>query len=165
MTDTPLPDYRDLADFMAAYGGIYEHSPWIAERAFDAPEKHTVEKLHAALKHIVDGADDQRKLALIQAHPDLACAPGRLTMASQNEQSGAGLTHCSEEEYQAFQDLNRRYREKFGFPFIIAVRGLDRAEILARFRERIDHERSREFDTALEEIHKIAFWRLRELAQ
>jgi len=165
MTGTALPEYTDLADFMAAYGGIYEHSPWIAERGFDAPEKHSVEKLHAALKHIVDGADEKRKLALIQAHPDLACAPGRLTTASQNEQSGAGLDHCTQAEYQAFQDLNRRYREKFGFPFIIAVRGLDRAEILTRFRERIDHERSQEFDTALEEIHKIAFWRLRELAQ
>lgn len=165
MSNTPLPDYHNLADFMKAYGGIYEHSPWIAERAFDAPGKHTVEKLHAIMKHIVDEADEQRKLALVQAHPDLACAPGRLTTASQNEQSGAGLDHCTDDEYQAFQELNRRYRERFGFPFIIAVRGLNRAGILASFRHRINNDTPREFDTALEEIHKIAFWRLRELAK
>jgi len=165
MTEIPLPEYTNREDFIKAYSSIYEHSPWIAERAFDAKEKNTVGKLHAAMRHIVDRADGKRKLALIQAHPDLACAAGRLTTASQNEQSGAGLNHCTQAEYQAFQALNHRYREKFGMPFIIAVRGLNRGEILAKFRQRIDREGSQEFDTALEEIHKIAFWRLRELAQ
>lgn len=170
MTETTLsklPKDMNLNDFIDTYGGIYEHSPWIAEAAYAVEEKDTVEELHAALKHIVDEADSDLKLKLIAAHPDLACAPDRmteLTDASQNEQSGAGLNRCSEEEYQAFQNLNRQYRDKFGFPFIIAVKGLQRTEILTKFRQRINNDKAQEFETDINEIHKIAYWRLMALA-
>lgn len=160
----------NLNEFIEKYGGLYEHSPWIAERAFvDGVTEScaTVDQLHDVLKQVVTAAEAELKLSLILAHPDLACAPERLsdlTDASQNEQSGAGLDRCSAEEYQAFQDLNRCYRDKFGFPFIIAVKGLHRTEILAEFQRRINNDRAREFNTDLIEIHKIAYWRLRQLA-
>ncbi|PCI48422.1 MAG: OHCU decarboxylase [Alphaproteobacteria bacterium] len=157
-----------LEDFMNLYGGIYEHSPWIAETAFAQGPFDDVEKLHQALKLIVNGANTDAQLKLILAHPDLACAPGSMTAltdASQNEQSGAGLDSCSASEYEAFQDLNRRYRNKFGFPFIIAVKGLQRTEILTEFRARMSNNKAQEFETALNEIHKIAHGRLRALAK
>ena len=160
----------NLKIFIEKFGGLYEHSPWIADRAFATGviEKcDTVDKLHAVLKQVVTVAETELKLNLILAHPDLACAPERradLTDASQNEQSGAGLNRCSAEEYQAFQDLNQRYREKFGFPFIIAVKGLHRVGILAEFQTRINNDRAQEFDTNLREIHKIAYWRLKQMA-
>ncbi|MCK5424218.1 MAG: 2-oxo-4-hydroxy-4-carboxy-5-ureidoimidazoline decarboxylase [Emcibacter sp.] len=160
MTDT-------LEDFMELYGGIYEHSPWIVEAAFIQAPFESVENLHELLKTIVNAADADLKLKLILVHPDLACAPSKtseLTAASQNEQSGAGLNQCSEQEYQDFQDLNHRYRDKFSFPFIVAVKGLHRAEILAKFKERINNDKSQEFETNLNEIHKIAYWRLKALA-
>lgn len=154
---------KTLAEFLDIYSGIYEHSPWIAKDTFAKGPFETVEQLHSVMKSVVDQAETDLKLKLILAHPDLACAPskmGALTNASQNEQSGAGLNQCSPQEYKDFQDLNRRYRAKFAFPFIIAVKGLDRAEILTQFQKRIDNDRAQEFDTALNEIHKIAYGRL-----
>lgn len=156
-----------LENFRDVYGGIYEHSPWIAETAFAKGPFDSIEMLHAVLKNVVTEADRDLKLKLILAHPDLACAPSKMTAltdASRNEQSGAGLNQCSVQEYQTFQDLNRRYRNKFAFPFIIAVKGLHRTEILAKFRERINNDKAQEFDTNLNEIHKIAYWRLKALA-
>ncbi len=172
MTGTALahpPHELNRERFIAIYGGIYEDSPWVAQAVFDDPALRdlvTVEQLHAAMRRVVDQAPMARRRALIAAHPDLACAPEkmtRLTRASQNEQAGAGLAHCTAAEYEEFGDLNRRYRQKFGFPFIIAVKGLHRTEILDRFRQRITRDRAAEFDRALREIHQIARGRLTDL--
>lgn len=169
MTETPLkllPTDMMPDHFIDLYGSIYEHSPWIAKRVLenrDIERLDTVESLHRAMQQVVDTASYDQKIILIQAHPDLACTPekrDKLTHESQNEQSKAGLDHCTEQEFASFQELNRRYRDKFGFPFIIAVRGLNRREILDIFKKRVENNREAEFESALAEIHKIANGRL-----
>jgi 2-oxo-4-hydroxy-4-carboxy-5-ureidoimidazoline decarboxylase len=149
-------------EFLKRYGGVYEHSSWIAEAAFDAGRIAPIDTLHAAMKQaVIDGTREQ-KLALIRAHPDLA---GRLALTrdSESEQKGAGLDQCSPAEFEEFQRLNDAYKKKFGFPFIIAVKGHDRQSILENFRKRIDNDEAAEFETALEQIHRIARFRLEAL--
>ncbi len=151
-------------DFIALYGGIYEHSPWVAERVAQvAVGIDDAERLASLMADCVDNADTERQLALIRAHPDLAGkaqVAGELTAESTEEQSSAGLDQCSKVEYERFQALNDAYKEKFGFPFVMAVRGSNREEILAAFSARLQNDYDLEFETALEEIHKIARLRL-----
>jgi len=150
--------------FIARYGGIYEHSPWVAEQAAELlADDADVDDIAAALADCVDNAAPETQLELIRAHPDLAgkaAVAGRLTAASTTEQSGAGLDRCTPDEYARFQALNRAYHDKFGFPFVMAVRGRKRAEILAAFEARLRNDYDEEFETALVEIHKIARLRL-----
>lgn len=152
------------AEFVARYGGIYERSAWVAERA--APELADCddpERIAEVMAACVDDASDERKLALIRAHPDLAGRArigGGLTADSASEQASAGLDRCSPEQYARFTTLNRAYREKFGFPFVMAVRGSSVAEILAAFATRLANDADAEFEAALTEIHKIARQRL-----
>ncbi|MDE2134394.1 MAG: 2-oxo-4-hydroxy-4-carboxy-5-ureidoimidazoline decarboxylase [Alphaproteobacteria bacterium] len=153
--------------FLSAYGGLYEHSPHFAEAVWPLAAGgtiDTVEGFAAALKAQVDAAGRGAQLALIRAHPELA---GRLKLsdASASEQTGAGLDHCTASEMAAFLTLNARYMDKFGFPFIKAVRGFDRQQILAEFRSRVGNDPEREFAAALAEIHKIARLRLNDLAE
>ena len=163
------PCGMSLAAFLAAYGPVYEHSPWIAEAAFGAglTEVHdTAEGLQAAMAEAVEAALRDRQLALLRAHPDLAgrlALRGELTPQSASEQAGAGLGDCSPAEFQRFTQLNEAYKAKFGFPFVMAVKGRSRAEILAAFERRIGHDAAFEFRTALDEVHKIALLRLRAL--
>ncbi|MDE2337600.1 MAG: 2-oxo-4-hydroxy-4-carboxy-5-ureidoimidazoline decarboxylase [Alphaproteobacteria bacterium] len=152
---------QDKATFLKKYGGVYEHSPWIAEAAFDAGAE-SLEKIRTAMQTAVEAAPREKQLALIRAHPDLAVTQG-LTAASTSEQAGAGLNLCTPEELAEFQRLNAEYQKKFGFPFIVAVRGLQRAEILEQFRKRIHNDTATEFATARAEIHKIAGFRLSAL--
>jgi len=153
--------------FITLYGGVYEHSPHFAESVWPrvaGGELDTLEGLAAALRGAVDAAGRAAQLALIRAHPDLA---GRVKLSpdSASEQAGAGLDHCTAEELAAFLALNKEYRGKFGFPFIKAVRGFDRQEILAEFRKRVKNTPDSEFRMALGEIHKIARLRLGDLAE
>ena len=153
--------------FVERYGGIYEHSRWVAERAFKAlPADADQAAIRAALAASVDGAGRAMQLELIRAHPDLAgraALAGSLTRDSTDEQQSAGIDQCSEEELARFHDLNSRYKKKFGFPFVMAVRGRQRSEILAAFEQRLAGSPDAEFARALEEIHKIAGLRLEEL--
>lgn len=162
------PSALDRAAFVTRFGGVYEHNPWIAAAVFDAgPVPDTVEALAAALKAVVEAAPQEAQLTLLRAHPDLAgklALRGELTAESSTEQASAGLDRCSPEEFQAFQRLNTAYRARFGFPFIIAVRGLTRTEILERFAQRIGNTPPAEFRTALDEVHRIALLRLMALA-
>ncbi len=157
-----------LLEFVARFGGVYEHSPWIAETLFRrglTPAEDTPAALAAAMADVLSGADNDSKLALIRAHPDLAgraAIAGALTEASKAEQAGAGLDRCTPEEYRRFQELNEAYKAKFGFPFILAVAGRTRQEILAAFEARLGNAPDAEFQTALEHIDRIA--RLRLLA-
>jgi len=157
-------DKSRLDDFVRRYGGIYEHSPWVArEAAAEATECQSVECIAEVMADCVDNASSERQLALIRAHPDLAGRAqiaGELTADSSDEQTRAGLDRCSAEEYRRFQDLNDRYLQKFGFPFVMAVRNSSRAEILAAFESRLGNDPRVEFETALTEIHKIARLRL-----
>jgi OHCU decarboxylase len=169
LEDKPLsinPKEQTIGDFTATYGAIYEHSPWIAEGAYAQRDNiHTVLELHTAMKASLAAASKDRKLALIKAHPELACAEGvKLTDASVSEQAGAGLKECTPEEFAEFQQLNKDYQAKFGFPFIVAVKGHNRQSILKAFRERIKHDPDDEFEAALEQINKIAYFRLMALA-
>ena len=153
-----------LDDFVARYGGIYEHSPWVAEKSFAAAQGVAdVDELARILAHCVDQADQEKKLALIRAHPDLAgraAMRGELTRESSAEQASAGIDQCTKEEYARFQELNEKYKEKFGFPFVMAVKGSNRQEILAAFAVRLNNDAKTEFETAIAEIHKIAWIRL-----
>jgi 2-oxo-4-hydroxy-4-carboxy-5-ureidoimidazoline decarboxylase len=148
-------------DFLTKYGSIYEHSPWVAAAAFDVGAD-TPEKIQAAMKTEVNAASHEKKLALICAHPELACLQG-LTASSTSEQAGAGLNQCTPEELTEFQKLNADYKKKFGFPFVVAVRGLHRTDILNQFRQRINNDTATEFETAIEQIHRIAGFRLAAL--
>lgn len=154
----------DRHDFIARYAGIYEHSPWVAERVAPliAPDDD-VEKLAAMMADCVDNAATERQLELIRAHPDLAGKAqlaGELTQDSTFEQASAGLDQCSPDEFERFHSLNTAYWEKFGFPFVMAVRGRQRADILDAFAARLENDYDLEFETALIEIHKIARLRL-----
>ncbi len=152
------------ADFVARYGGIYEHSVWVAEEAAPfADGAGEIERIAAIMADCVDNASAERQLELIRAHPDLAGkaqVAGELTEDSTVEQARAGLDHCTAEEYEQFQSLNRDYHDKFGFPFVMAVRDSGRSEILAAFESRLQNDSTTEFETALAEIHKIARLRL-----
>jgi allantoate deiminase/N-carbamoyl-L-amino-acid hydrolase len=154
-------------DFVQRYGGIYEHSPWVArEAAADAADCGDIECIAELMADCVDNASTERQLALIRAHPDLAGRAqiaGELTLDSSEEQARAGLDRCTAEEYKRFQDLNDRYLQKFGFPFVMAVRDSGRTEILAAFEQRLSNDPRVEFETALTEIHKIARLRLRAM--
>jgi len=156
-------------EFVKEFRGIYEHSPWVAETVYDArlaPAHDSLEGLHAAMVEAVATAPRERKLALLRAHPDLAgrlAVAGGLTAASSAEQASAGLNTCTPEEFARFHSLNAAYREKFGFPFIMAVKGRSRAEMLAAFERRVNNDRDTEFAAALAEVHKIALLRLRDL--
>ena len=155
------------SEFVQRYGGIYEHSPWVAEEAAeDAAGSDNMQRVAEIMADCVDNASTERQLALIRAHPDLAGKAqlaGELTQDSTEEQSSAGLDQCSAEEYAQFQSLNDRYHGKFGFPFVMAVKGSSRADIIAAFAQRLDHDTATEFETALQEIHKIAKLRLHAL--
>jgi len=161
------PSTMTKAVFVELYGDVFEHSPWIAERAYDdgfTSAQDTAEGLHAAMVHVLSQATREQKLALIRAHPDLA---GRLKLAdltddSRGEQSSAGLDSLTEEERDRFLALNDSYRQKFGFPFIMAVKGRSKEEILAAFEERLQHDAEREFDTAIVQIELIALLRLKD---
>jgi N-carbamoyl-L-amino-acid hydrolase len=156
------------ADFTRLLDGIYEHSPWIAERAWDARPFATLEALKQALVAALRASTREEQLGLIRAHPELAgkaMVARTLTAESTNEQGKAGLTHCTPEEFARIQQLNAGYNEKFGFPFILAVRGprgvgLDKRQIIAAFERRLQHHPDFEFAEALRNIHRIAEIRL-----
>ena len=153
-----------VREFIARYGGIYEHSPWVAEKAAQlVDDSADVDVIARVMVDCVDNASRERRLALIQAHPDLAgkaAVAGEMTDESETEQSSAGLDRCSQEEFARFHALNAAYRRKFGFPFVMAVRNSTREQILAAFESRLENDYDEEFENALLEIHKIARMRL-----
>lgn len=154
--------------FVERFGGVFEHSPWIAGAAYDAglPTAHTPDGIHGMLCDVLRAASDEAKLALIAAHPDLAgklSRAGALTAASSAEQAAAGLDSLSDEDFETFTALNAAYTEKFAFPFVMAVKGRGPGEILAAFRTRLENDRDTEIATALVEIERIALLRIQDL--
>ena len=145
-------------DFVDRYGDLFEHSPWVVERAAD---RLPLEDLHAGLMQVVHDASPEEQLALIRAHPELAGkAALALTEASAAEQASAGLDRLSQAEFDRFHALNAAYRDKFGFPFIICVRLTDKAGILAAMERRLGNDRDTEIATAIHEIGEIVRLRL-----
>jgi len=153
-------------EFTTALGAIYEHSPWFAQRAASKRPFKDAQQLQDAMAGEVRNATQEEKLNLIIAHPELAgkaAIRGELTEESTREQKGAGLDQCSPEEFSQLQELNRRYREKFGFPFVIAVKGHNRQSILKNMAERLDNERDREANECIEQIIRIGSFRLADI--
>ena len=152
---------------MERFGHVVEHSPWVAEAVWENDSDKAQDEyflpLAEAFGRVIRASGKEKQLELLKAHPNLACgvvASEELTRMSREEQESAGLDKCSPEEFIEFQGLNLEYREKFGFPFIIAVKGMDRREILQRFRDRIERSPEREFTTALENVIRIIGFRI-----
>jgi 2-oxo-4-hydroxy-4-carboxy-5-ureidoimidazoline decarboxylase len=153
------------SEFVGVLGDVFEHSPWVAEGAFDGRPFASVEALHAAMVRVVRAAPRDAQLALLRAHPDLAgraARAGAMAAASVAEQASAGLDRLTDEEYERFTRLNAAYRERFGFPFVIAVRRQTKTGILAAFERRLALPLDREIETALDEVFEIARLRLLE---
>ena len=169
LAQSKRPSCMDEPEFLKIFGGVFEHSAWIAQRAFAeklGPSHDTAQGLHAALACQFKMASDDERLGVLKAHPDLAgklASAKRLTPESTSEQAGAGLDALSDEERSRFVHLNERYTSLFGFPFIIAVKGLDKAQITDAFETRIKNDRATEFATACRQVEKIARLRLEEL--
>jgi OHCU decarboxylase len=165
MTSIAALNAADRATFVTAIGFAFEDSPWIAEAAWERRPFATVDALHEALVGVVAAAPPERQIALIAAHPDLAgrvARTGRLTAASRDEQASAGLDRLAPEEIARFDEANASYRARFGFPFVIAVRGRDQASILAELEQRARNDRADEIALALAEIATIARLRLQD---
>jgi 2-oxo-4-hydroxy-4-carboxy-5-ureidoimidazoline decarboxylase len=155
----------DRDAFVAAVGHVFEHSPWIAAAAWERRPFATLHDLHAALCAVVRAAGEERQLALIRAHPDLAgrvALAGELTAESAREQAAAGLTALSAAELERFTTFNEAYKARFGFPFVICARENKRDAILATFPVRLANGRDEEIGTAIGEVEKIAWLRLRD---
>lgn len=155
--------------FVALFGSIFEHSPWIAERAWAlelGPAHDCAAGVHSVLCRIFRTSTDAERLGVLKAHPDLAgklAAAGQLTEESTSEQASAGLNYLTDAEREMFSDLNSQYVAKHGFPFIIAVRDHDKAAILSAFRTRIGNDRETEFQTACAQVERIARFRLQDI--
>ncbi len=154
--------------FVHLLGGIFEHSPWVADETWPKRPFENLVKLHAALCETVRNSGEEKQLALIRAHPDLvgrAALAGTLTRESTGEQASAGLNKLSADEIATFQKYNSAYREKFGFPFVICARLNKKEAILRGFEMRLKNGREQEIKAALEEIFKIARFRLEDMVE
>jgi urate oxidase len=164
-----LPSEMSKETFVARFGGVFEHSPWIAERAWaeeKGPAHDTAIGVHSLLCRIFRRASDEERLRVLQAHPDLAgklAAARQLTAESANEQASAGLDALTDEERVRFTALNDAYTSRFGFPFILAVKGRTKAEILQNFEARIANDRKTELETACRQVERIARLRLADM--
>jgi 2-oxo-4-hydroxy-4-carboxy-5-ureidoimidazoline decarboxylase len=153
----------DADQFVARLGQVFEHSPWVPRSAYGSRPFASLATLHATMVAVVDNADPDQQLALLRAHPELA-RRGPLTAASASEQGSKGLDRLDADEAALFDALNSTYRARFGFPFIIAVRGQrDRGTILAALSQRVVHTQDQERSAALAEVAKIARFRLEDL--
>ena len=163
------PSSMSREGFVSTFADVYEHSAWLAEAAYDRgldKKYDQIGAMHQLMADILLSSNHQAQLDLINAHPDLAgkaAVRGELTEASTNEQAGAGISECNKEEFQRFTTLNDAYKAKFGFVFIMAVKGSNRYQILDAFEQRIHNSNDEEFERALQEINKIALFRLNDM--
>jgi 2-oxo-4-hydroxy-4-carboxy-5-ureidoimidazoline decarboxylase len=149
----------DPTRFVELLGSIFEHSPWVAELVYPDRPFATPHELHQVMAAAVRRAPEVQRMALLCQHPELAgkeAAAGTLTNDSKREQAGAGLNQCTPDELTTIKTLNQAYRAKFDFPFIIAVTGLDKFQIIAAMEIRLGHSLEQELDTAIDEVEKIA---------
>ncbi|RZM79815.1 2-oxo-4-hydroxy-4-carboxy-5-ureidoimidazoline decarboxylase [Leptolyngbya iicbica LK] len=154
----------DEVHFTQALGDIFEHTPAIAQKAWPQRPFATVEALHQAMVTVMQALPTEDQLRLIRAHPDLG-TKAKMADSSVQEQAGVGLDRLSPEEFATFSELNQAYRDRFHFPFIVAVKEHTKTSILAAFRQRLTHDAATERQTALAEIAKIAGYRLGALVQ
>ncbi len=157
---------RPADEFVRILGGVFEHSPWVAESVAVQRPFQSVDALHQAMVGAIEAAGPGAQLTLICAHPELAgkaAVGGQLTIESTAEQAGAGLDNCTPEQFSTLTRLNQAYREKFGFPFVLAVRGYDRAGIIEQFERRLGLTVDAEKAESLQQIYKIGRLRLNDL--
>jgi 2-oxo-4-hydroxy-4-carboxy-5-ureidoimidazoline decarboxylase len=152
----------DQAAFISALGWIFEESPWVAERAWPRRPFASLDALHVAMTQVVADASQAEQLALLRAHPDLGTR-ARISDASTGEQRGAGLDRLTADEFARLQRLNGEYRGQFGFPFLFAVKGSTKHDVLAALESRVTRTRDEEFAEALQQVYKIARFRLEDM--
>ena len=150
------------SDFLTIFGNVFEKSEWISEKVFDLRPFKNFEDLFSKIIGIYENSDKKIILKILNSHPELAVEK-KLTMNSKNEQKNANLNECTNDEYSEFKKLNIKYKKKFDFPFIIAVKGKNKNEILNYFRERIKNSPDEEFLEAKKQVKKIATFRLEEI--
>lgn len=150
--------------FVSAIGWVFEDSSWVAERAWDVRPFAGVDALHRAMVEQVEQALPEEQLALLRAHPDLGTR-ARVSDASTAEQAGAGLDQLTIDEFERLRNLNASYRERFGFPFLFAVKGSTKHDILGALEQRIQSSREQEFRVALEQVYRIARFRLEDILE
>ena len=166
MTSIEALNRATPAEFVAHLAGVFEHSPWVAERVLAARPFASIATLHGAMAAAVAAAGEALQLRLIRAHPDLAghaALRGELTPESTYEQLSAGLSACTPVQLERLQALNAEYRRRFDFPFILAVKGHQPASIIAALETRLANDRDAELRAALEQIGLIARFRLEKL--
>ena len=150
------------AEFISIFGNIFEKTEWIAEKCYESKPYNNLDELVSKMMKIFENIEKERHLEILNSHPDLAVEK-KLTKDSKNEQKNASLNQCTDEEFVEFKKLNEEYKKKFGFPFIIAVKGKNKEEILNSFRQRITNNINLEFEEAKKQVKKIASFRLGEI--
>jgi len=153
--------------FIGVFGNVFENASWIAEKLYAQKPFRNFKDLSEKMLNIFELADKKNKLMILNSHPDLADKTkiGLLTTDSNKEQNTAGLDQCSEEEFEKFKNLNQKYKEKFGFPFIYAVKDKSKIKILNNFKERVAYDINVEFIEAVKQVKKIAGFRINEISK
>ena len=150
------------SEFLSIFGNVFEKTEWIAEKCYDLKPYKSVDELFLKMMEIFENAKKESHLEILNAHPDLAVEK-KLTKDSKNEQKNASLNQCTDQELMEFNELNKKYKKKFSFPFIIAVKGKHKTEILNSFKQRIQNSLDEEFFEAKKQVKKIASLRLEEI--
>ena len=164
MIDIKKINSLDKSDFLSIFGNVFEKSKWISEKVFDKKPFKNLESFVLEIIDIYENSDNKTILEILNLHPELAIEK-KLTANSEAEQSKANLKECTPEEFNEFKRLNLSYRKKFNFPFIIAVKGKNKIEILNKFKERINNSLENEFLESKNQVKKIATFRLEELVK
>ena len=150
------------AEFISIFVNIFEKTEWVAEKCYESKPYNNLDELVSKMMKIFENIERERLLEILNSHPDLAVAK-KLTEDSKNEQKNASLNQCTDQELMEFNELNKKYKKKFSFPFIIAVKGKNKEEILNIFRQRIANNINLEFEEAKKQVKKIASFRLNEI--
>jgi len=152
-------------EFAKVFGNIFENASWISKKLYEQKPFKNFQDLSKKMVSIFENANNQDKLKILNAHPELANKTkiGTLTQNSNDEQNSAGLDRCTQEEYNQFQNLNSEYKNKFGFPFILAVKGRKKSEILLNFKTRVLSNKKTEFNEGVAQVIQIANLRLEDL--
>ena len=150
------------AEFISIFGNIFEKTEWVAEKCYESKPYNNLDELVSKMMKIFENIERERILEILNSHPDLVVEK-KLTKDSKNEQKNASLNQCTDEEFLEFKKLNEEYKKKFGFPFIVAVKGKNKEEILNSFRQRITNNINLEFKEAKKQVKKIAGFRLGEI--
>ena len=150
------------SNFISIFGNVFEKTEWIAEKCYDSKPYKNIDQLVSKMMEVFENTPKELHLEILNAHPNLA-SEKKLTEDSKNEQKNSSLNQCTDEEFIEFKKLNEEYKKKFGFPFIVAVKGKNKEEILNSFRQRITNNINLEFEEAKKQVKKIASFRLSEI--